>query len=67
MDMLMSGEDGIAPALADWLLDYCQIVTPPKFHDVARHVRKVLTLGLWESLGRPAAGEGRHRAGKEDL
>jgi len=56
MDMLMSGEDGIAPALADWLLDYCQIVTPPKFHDVARHVRKVLTLGLWESLGRPAAG-----------
>ncbi|HXF91617.1 MAG TPA: hypothetical protein VNK46_02580 [Nitrospiraceae bacterium] len=41
MDMLEAREHGIAPELADWLLDYCYLVTPAKYHDVSRHIRKV--------------------------
>ncbi len=42
MEMLEAREHGIAPALADWLLDYCYLVTPPKYHDVSRHIRKIV-------------------------
>jgi hypothetical protein len=41
MDMLESRENGIAAPLADWLFDYCNMVTPVKFHDVSRHIRKI--------------------------
>ncbi|MEW6246351.1 MAG: hypothetical protein AB1555_06535 [Nitrospirota bacterium] len=41
MDMLEAREHGIAPDLADWLLDYCYLVTPAKYHDVSRHTRKI--------------------------
>jgi hypothetical protein len=42
MDMLERREHGIAPIFADWLFDYCMTVTPPKFHDVSRHIRKIM-------------------------
>jgi phenylalanine-4-hydroxylase len=41
MEMLEAREHGIAPVLADWLLDYCYLVTPAKYHDVSRHIRKI--------------------------
>lgn len=41
MDMLMQREHGIASELADWLFDYCNMVTPAKFHDVSRHTQRV--------------------------
>ncbi len=41
MDMLIQHGHGISPDLADWLLDYCIAVTPPKFHDLSRHMRRV--------------------------
>lgn len=46
MEMLEVREHGIAPELADWLLDYCDLVTPAKYHDVSRHIRKVAE---WQS------------------
>lgn len=41
MDMLVKREHGIAPAMADWLFDYCLAVTPPRYHDFFRHIRHV--------------------------
>jgi hypothetical protein len=41
MDMLENRENGIADPLADWLFDYCNMVTPTRFHDVSRHIRKI--------------------------
>ncbi len=41
MDMLTQREHGIASELADWLFDYCNMVTPAKFHDVSRHMPRV--------------------------
>lgn len=42
MDMLERREHGIGPIFADWLFDYCMTVTPSKFHDVSRHIRKIM-------------------------
>lgn len=42
MDMLERRENGFDPVLADWLFDYCMTVTPSKFHDVSRHIRKIM-------------------------
>lgn len=41
MDMLEHRESGIAPPIADWLFDYCNMVTPTKYHDISRHIRKI--------------------------
>lgn len=41
MDMLENREHGIATPIADWLFDYCNMVTPGKFHDMSRHIRKI--------------------------
>lgn len=40
MDMLENRENGIPEATADWLFDFCYIVTPAKYHDVSRHIEK---------------------------
>lgn len=54
MDMLEAREHGIAPDLADWLLDYCYAVTPAKYHDVSRHIRKIAErLQQWEMIAQP--------------
>lgn len=42
MDMLKQRENGIAPEVADWLFDYCYLVTPAKYHDVSRHIHKFI-------------------------
>lgn len=41
MDMLEHRENGIAAPIADWLFDYCNMVTPTKYHDISRHIRKI--------------------------
>lgn len=41
MDMLEHRENGIAAPVADWLFDYCNMVTPTKYHDISRHIRKI--------------------------
>jgi hypothetical protein len=41
MEMLENREHGIAAPIADWLFDYCNMVTPAKFHDMSRHIREV--------------------------
>lgn len=51
MDMLSKREHGIAPALADWLFDYCLAVTPPKYHDLVRHIRHVAAPVAWAPAG----------------
>ncbi len=38
MDMLEQRGNGIPPEVADWLFDYCYLMTPAKYHDVSRHV-----------------------------
>lgn len=40
MDMLEKRENGVNAATADWLFDFCYIVTPAKYHDVSRHIEK---------------------------
>lgn len=40
MDMLEKRENGIPAATADWLFDFCYIVTPAKYHDVSRHMER---------------------------
>lgn len=40
MDMLEKRENGINAATADWLFDFCFMVTPAKYHDVSRHIEK---------------------------
>lgn len=40
MDMLEKRENGINAATADWLFDFCFVVTPAKYHDVSRHIEK---------------------------
>jgi hypothetical protein len=40
MDMLEKRENGINAATADWLFDFCYIVTPAQYHDVSRHIEK---------------------------
>lgn len=40
MDMLENRENGIPAATADWLFDFCYVVTPAKYHDVSRHINK---------------------------
>ena len=41
MDMLEHRENGIAGPLSDWLFDYCNMVTPTKYHDISRHIQKI--------------------------
>lgn len=40
MDMLENRENGIAAPVADWLFHYCNVVTPTRYHDISRHIRK---------------------------
>ena len=56
MEMLENREHGIASAWADWLLDYCLAVTPPQFHDLSRHIRKVMSHELWEPVASQPEG-----------
>lgn len=51
MDMLEDRENGISPDRADRLFDYCYMVTPARFHDVSRHLRKFREHQFWEPLG----------------
>jgi len=41
MDMLETRAHGIPAIVADWLFDYCYLVTPAKYHDISRHHQKV--------------------------
>jgi hypothetical protein len=41
MDMLETRAHGIPALVADWLFDYCYLVTPAKYHDISRHHQKV--------------------------
>ena len=51
MDLLERRENGIHPAWADWLFDFCYVVTPAKFHDVPRHIQKFKEHQFWEPVG----------------
>ena len=51
MDMLVNREHGIAPGSADWLFDFCYVVTPAKYHDVPRHIQKFKEHQFWEPVG----------------
>ena len=51
MDMLENREHGIAPGSADWLFDFCYVVTPAKYHDVSRHIQKFKEHQFWEPVG----------------
>lgn len=51
MDMLEAREHGIPPETADWLFDFCYVVTPAKFHDVSRHIQKFKEHQFWEPIG----------------
>lgn len=42
MDMLENRENGIPAATADWLFDFCYVVTPARYHDVSRHIDKFI-------------------------
>lgn len=50
MDMLEAREGGIPGEVADRLFDYCYEVTPAKFHDVSRHLRKYDPDRWWEEM-----------------
>lgn len=45
MDMLQGREQGIAAEVADRLFDYCSLVTPPRYHDVSRHLHQLSRYG----------------------
>lgn len=51
MDMLVNREHGISPDLADWLFDYCNVVTPARFHDLSRHIPRVMEPVIVEPTG----------------
>lgn len=51
MDMLERREYGIAAESADWLFIYCAQVTPPQFHDISRHIRKVMDNDVSKTVG----------------
>lgn len=42
MDMLEQRENGIPAGVADWLFDYCYLMTPAKYHDVSRHIDRFI-------------------------
>lgn len=42
MDMFERRENGIPADAADRLFDYCYLVTPAKYHDVSRHIEKLM-------------------------
>ncbi len=41
MEMLQAREAGISAEAADRLFDYCYLVTPPRYHDVSRHLHRL--------------------------
>lgn len=52
MDMLETREGGISDGTAEAMWDYCYEVTPAKFHDQSRHIRKArprITFDEWAS------------------
>lgn len=51
MDMLESRENGIPAATADWLFDFCYVVTPAKYHDVSRHMERFKQHQFGEPVG----------------
>ena len=51
MDMFERRENGIPPEVADRLFDYCYLVTPAKYHDVSRHLEKLIVHRFTESIG----------------
>ena len=51
MDMLETRENGIPAADADWLFDFCYVVTPARYHDVSRHIHKFIRDQYGESVG----------------
>lgn len=51
MDMLERRENDIPAATADWLFDFCYLVTPAKYHDVSRHIRKFKEHRFGEPIG----------------
>ena len=42
MDMFERRENGISAEVADRLFDYCYLVTPARYHDVSRHIEKLM-------------------------
>jgi len=42
MDMFERRENDIPADVADRLFDYCYLVTPARYHDVSRHLEKLL-------------------------
>lgn len=51
MDMLEKRENGIPVATADWLFDFCFVVTPAKYHDVSRHIETFKEHQFGEPVG----------------
>ena len=51
MDMLENRENEVPAATADWLFDFCYLVTPAKYHDVSRHIHKFMKDQYGESVG----------------
>ena len=51
MEMLQAREAGISAEAADRLFDYCYLVTPPRYHDVSRHLHRL----SWYRGGSPSA------------
>ena len=42
MEMLQAREAGISDEAADRLFDYCYLVTPARYHDVSRHLHRLI-------------------------
>ena len=51
MDMLEQRENEIPSEVADWLFDYCYLVTPAKYHDVSRHIDRFIEHQYGQSSG----------------
>ena len=50
MDMLEGRENWVPAATADWLFDFCYVVTPAQYHDVSRHIDKFIEHQYGESI-----------------
>ena len=51
MEMFERRENGIPADVADRLFDYCYLVTPARYHDVSRHIERLIVQRLGESIG----------------
>lgn len=51
MDLLEQRENRIPPEVANRLFDDCYLVTPPRYHDVSRHIGRFIVHHYGEALG----------------